>query len=67
MLKLCEVFVKKFIDNEVLPNDPNANNYIPTTEVDVIRHKLLLYKFFDLYTEKITDHKIWRLYGRMKS
>lgn len=67
MLSLCEVFIKKFIDNEVLDKDPNKNNYIPTSEEDVVRHKKLLYKFFDLYTEKISDFKIWRLIGRMKT
>jgi len=33
----------------------------------LIRHKKQLYSFFDDYTEKITDPKIWRLIGRMKT
>lgn len=39
MLKICDVFIKKFINNEVMTSDPDANMHEETSEVDVIRHK----------------------------
>ena len=34
--------------------------------VDFKRHKVQLYKFYDLLTEKISDYKFWRLICRIK-
>lgn len=39
ILRISDCFIKKFINNEVLPDDPNRSNIQPTSHTDFLRHK----------------------------
>ena len=68
MAKICECFIGKFIKNKVHELDPDADAKLnePCSEADFKRHKAQLYKFFDQYTEKISDYRVWRLIYQVK-
>ena len=67
MGKICDCFISKFIRNKVHELDPDSEAINePCSEADFQRHKGQLYKFFDSYTEKITDHKVWRIIYQVK-
>lgn len=78
MAKICKCFIDKFLKDEVHKDDPdaelvndNGKNDKKQTELcsdeEFSRHKKQLYQFFNQYTDKINDHKVWRLICRVKS
>lgn len=52
------------------PDDPTRNdeaNVKKMTVEEFNRHRHQLYRFYQDVTEKMSDHKIWRVIGRVKS
>ena len=69
LLKISDVFIKRYIQNQVHEADPDRDEgggAPPVAMDEFLRHKSQLYHFYDQVTEKISDYKIWRLICRVK-
>ena len=66
IFKVSDCFVKRFVDGELHPNDPDRNFAVNTNAKELLRHKAQLYKFYDRVTAKVNDFRIWQCVGRVK-
>jgi hypothetical protein len=70
VMKISDCFIKKFLNGQVHDDDPERNseeNARKITVQEFDRHRHQLYRFYEDVTEKVSDYKIWKLIGRVKS